>query len=69
MLDMNDRLKDIAKLLRPLLGDDIGSDCVEASSAVIEADPGQLDQVVVNLAVNARDAMPRGGKLILEAGR
>jgi hypothetical protein len=69
LLDLNDRLKDIGKLLRPLLGDDIEVLIVsKSSSAVIEADPGQLDQVVVNLAVNARDAMPRGGKLILETG-
>jgi PAS domain S-box-containing protein len=69
VLDLNERLRDISKLLRPLLGDDIEILIVpRSSSAVIEADPGQLDQIVVNLAVNARDAMPRGGKFILETG-
>jgi len=69
ILDLNDRLKDISRLLRPLLGDDIEVLIVPRSpSAVIEADSGQLDQIVVNLAVNARDAMPRGGKFILETG-
>ncbi|MGA8149892.1 MAG: PAS domain S-box protein [Terriglobales bacterium] len=69
VLDLNERLRDISKLLRPLLGDDIEILIVPRSaSAVIEADPGQLDQIVVNLAVNARDAMPRGGKFILETG-
>lgn len=67
LLDLNDALKDVVKLLRPLMGDDVqimlrhGTD-----SAIIEADPSQLDQVVLNIAVNARDAMPRGGKLIVE---
>jgi PAS domain S-box-containing protein len=69
ILDLNERLREISKLLRPLLGDDVEILIVPKSpSAIIEADPGQLDQIVVNLAVNARDAMPRGGKFILETG-
>ena len=69
VLDLNERLREISKLLRPLLGDDVEILIVpRSSSAVVEADPGQIDQIVVNLAVNARDAMPRGGKFILETG-
>jgi PAS domain S-box-containing protein len=69
LLDLNERLKEVRKLLGPLMGDDV--DIVHLSkpgNAIIEADPSQIDQVVLNLAVNARDAMPRGGKLILETG-
>ncbi len=68
LLDLNERLKDTSKLLRPLMGDDVEILIVSKSPvAVVEADPGQLDQIVINLAVNARDAMPQGGKFILEA--
>ena len=69
LLDLNEQLKEMSKLLRPLLGDDLEIVLLPRSeSAIIEADPGQLDQIVMNLAVNARDAMPRGGKLVLETG-
>jgi PAS domain S-box-containing protein len=67
LLDLNERLKEVKKLLSPLMGDDVEiSQLRRSGSAIIEADPGQIDQIVVNLAVNARDAMPKGGKLILE---
>jgi two-component system, cell cycle sensor histidine kinase and response regulator CckA len=69
ILDLNQRLKEVTKLLHPLMGDDVEIRLVPRSqTAVVEADPGQLDQIVVNLAVNARDAMPRGGRLIIETG-
>ena len=67
LVDLNVRLKDVVKLIRPLMGDDVEIAVVpRGSSAIIEIDPGQLDQIVLNLAVNSRDAMPRGGKFILE---
>jgi PAS domain S-box-containing protein len=69
VFDLNERLSEFTKLLRPLLGEDV--DLIiqrQSTSAIVETDPGQLDQIVLNLAVNARDAMPKGGKLILETG-
>jgi PAS domain S-box-containing protein len=69
ILDLNERLREVSKLLRPLMGDDVEIVLsTRSETAIIEADPGQLDQIVMNLAVNARDAMARGGKLILQTG-
>ena len=67
LLDLNERLREVNKLLSPLMENDVEIVLLPRSpTAIIAADPGQLDQVVINLAVNARDAMPHGGKLILE---
>ncbi len=69
ILDLNERLKEVSKLLKPLMGDDVEIVLPpRTNTAVVEADPGQIDQIVLNLAVNSRDAMPHGGKLIIETG-
>ncbi len=67
VLDLDAVLSGCAKLLRPLIGEDIEM-VIRPTRGLgrIKADPFQIDQVVINLAVNARDAMPAGGTLILE---
>ena len=67
VLDPNQTLRSMAKMMRVLIGEDIEliTNFSDEIGRVL-ADPGQLEQVVMNLAVNARDAMPHGGKLIIE---
>jgi two-component system cell cycle sensor histidine kinase/response regulator CckA len=66
---INDVIRDLSSLLRRLLGSQISLQLeLEEPGNVVRVDPTQLDQVLVNLAVNARDAMPNGGRLLLRSG-
>lgn len=67
VLDLNSVVGNMDKLLRRLLGEDVDLFTVlEPGLARVKADPGQIEQVIMNLAVNARDAMPNCGKLTIE---
>ena len=68
VLDMNTVVAEVGKMLDRLIGEDIDLVTVQSKDlGRVKADPGQIEQVIMNLAVNARDAMPKGGKLTIEA--
>jgi PAS domain S-box-containing protein len=67
VLDLNSIISEHGRMLERLIGEDITLVTLnEADLGQVKADPGQIEQVILNLVVNARDAMPKGGKLTIE---
>ncbi len=67
MVRVNDLVANLEKMLRRVIAEDVALVTrLDPSAGNVRVDPGQLEQVILNLAINARDAMPRGGKLTIE---
>jgi two-component system, cell cycle sensor histidine kinase and response regulator CckA len=67
VVDLNAVVFEMDRMLRRLIGEDVSLEVrLKRETGNVRADPGQIEQVIMNLAVNARDAMPQGGRLIIE---
>jgi PAS domain S-box-containing protein len=69
ILALDSIVDDTEKMLRRLVGEDVVVTAKHGNAGLVKVDPGQIEQVLVNLAVNARDAMSKGGHLTIETSR
>jgi PAS domain S-box-containing protein len=68
-IDLNDTVRSMEAIFQRLIGEDVHFEVLTSvTPMIVETDPGQLEQVLTNLVVNARDAMPRGGRLSIATG-
>ncbi len=68
-LDLNRVIADLMKMVRRVIGEDVELKILPGENlANVHADPGQMEQILMNLAVNSRDAMPKGGSITIETG-